>query len=126
MDITTNKDQEGEYVHTADSNTQRVQQRWTITYVDKMNKTATSGIGMSNIQIGRPFYIQSQLWMQRVMYHHPNNHVYIQSRKDNEKRHQWVYDEHSKTIKSMYEIDKQGKNTKNHRSLDSRSGHITV
>jgi len=26
----------------------------------------------------------------------------------------------------MYEIDKQKKNVKNHRSLDSRSGHITV
>jgi hypothetical protein len=60
------------------------------------------------------------------MYHHPNNHVYIHARKANEKRHQWVYDEHSKTIKSVYEIDKQGKNIKNHRSLDSRSGHLTV
>jgi hypothetical protein len=81
---------------------------------------------MGNIMIGRPFYIQSRLWMQRVMYHHPNNHVYIQSRKTNEKRHQWVYDEHSKTIKSVYSIEQAGKNTKNQRSLDTRSGHVTV
>jgi len=60
------------------------------------------------------------------MYHHPNNHVYIHARKSNEKRQMWVYDEHSKTIKSLYEIDKQKQNVKNHRSLDSRSGHITV
>jgi len=92
-----------------------------------MNKTATNGTGsMGNIEIGRPFYIQSKLWMQRVMYHHPNNHVYIHSRKDNENRMQWVYDEHSKTIKSMYSIKQAGKNTKNHYSLDSRSGHIRV
>jgi len=91
-----------------------------------MNKTATSGEGSSGIDIGRPFYIQSQLWMQRVMYHHPNNHVYIHARKTNEPRHQWIYDEQSKTIKSMYSIKQAGKNHKNHRSLDSRSGHITV
>jgi hypothetical protein len=91
-----------------------------------MNKTATNGTGSSNIEIGRPFYIQSQLWMQRVMYHHPNNHVYIHARKANEKRQQWIYDEHSKTIKSFYEVDRNPKNPKSHRSLDARSTHITV
>ena len=107
LDIHTNKDREGEYVGTAGSDTKRVQQRWTIRYVDKMNKTATSGIGsMGNIEIGRPFFIQSQLWMQRVMYHHPNNHVYIHARKPTEKRQMWIYDEHSKTIKSFYEVDR--------------------
>lgn len=80
-------------------------------------------MGSSGIQINRPFYIQSQLWMNRVMYHHPNNHIYIQSRKPDEKRHLWYYDEGSKTIKSWYEkIDK--KNEK--RSLDFRSTHLTV
>lgn len=58
MDIHTNKDQEGEYVGTAKSDTNRVQQRWIIRYVDTMNKTATGGVGsMGNIEIGRPFYI---------------------------------------------------------------------
>jgi hypothetical protein len=57
LDIKGNKDQEGEYVGTAGSDLKREQQRWVIRYVDKMNKTATTGIGMGNFEIGRPFYI---------------------------------------------------------------------
>ena len=127
LDVRDSKNIEGEYVGHADSNTNRVQQRWIIRYVDKMNKTATSGIGsMGNIEIGKPFFIQSRLWMERVMYHHPNNHVYIHARKPNEKRQMWIYDEHSKTIKSFYELDRYQKEPKKHRSLDTRSGHVTV
>jgi hypothetical protein len=57
LDIKNNKDAEGEYVGTDTSNTNRVQQRWTIRYLDKMNKTATEGVGSMGIMINRPFYI---------------------------------------------------------------------
>lgn len=63
------------------------------------------------------------MWSGRVMYHHPNNHVYIQNRKENDNRQLWQYDEKSKTIKSYYEV-KDRKNEK--RSLDFRSTHITI
>jgi len=43
MDVTTDKDQEGEYVGTADSKTGRVQQRWIIKYVDQMDKEVKGG-----------------------------------------------------------------------------------
>jgi len=61
--------------------------------------------------------------MERVMTHHSNNHVYITARKPNQRNQMWVYDEHSKTIKSFWEM-KDRNNQK--RSLDSRSGHITI
>lgn len=125
LDLKDNKDIEGAYVGTDKSDTNRVQQRWTIRYVDTM-KTQVKGMGsMGNVQINRPFYIESQLWMGRVVYHHPNNHAYIHTRKDNEKRQMWIYDEGSKTIKSFYEVERN-KDPKSHRSLDSRSGHITI
>jgi len=55
MDVTTDKDQEGEYVGTADSKTGRVQQRWIIKYVDKMANESKSGAGSRGFEIGKPF-----------------------------------------------------------------------
>jgi hypothetical protein len=43
MDVTSNKDQEGEYVGTADSKENRVEQRWVIKYVDQMDQEVKSG-----------------------------------------------------------------------------------
>jgi len=60
------------------------------------------------------------------MTHHSNNHVYLTTRKTDQKvneRQLWVYDEESKTIKSYYSMTKE--NNKK-RVLDNRSTHITI
>jgi hypothetical protein len=88
-----------------------------------MPKAKSEGMGSRGLMINKPFYIQSQLWMGRVMYHHPNNHVYLHTLNPSEKRQLWYYDEVSKTIKSFYE--KSDRNN-DKRSLDFRSTHITV
>lgn len=61
--------------------------------------------------------------MERVITHHSNNHCYIRARKAGQNNQLWVYDEHSKTIKSFWEM-KDKKNSK--RSLDVRGSHVTV
>jgi hypothetical protein len=91
-----------------------------------MAQESKNGTGSRGFQIGKPFFIQSRLWMQRVITHHSNNHAYITSIKPGEKtnnRQLWVYDETSKTVKSFYEL-KDKKNEK--RVLDNRGGHITI
>jgi hypothetical protein len=91
-----------------------------------MDQVAKNGTGSRGFVIGKPFYIMSRLWMQRVITHHSNNHAYITSIKVGQKtnnRQLWVYDEVSKTIKSFYEM-KDRNNDK--RVLDVRSTHITI
>jgi DNA-binding transcriptional regulator of glucitol operon len=51
------KDQEGEYVGAADSNTNKQEQRWTIQYLDEMVQESRNGTGSMGFEINRPFYI---------------------------------------------------------------------
>jgi len=86
LDVKNNKDQEGEYVGTANPQTNRVQQRWAIKYVDQMKDVAKNGTGSRGFEINRPFYIISRLWMQRVITHNNNNHCYITTKTKNDKK----------------------------------------
>jgi len=61
--------------------------------------------------------------MQRVITHNSNNHAYITTRKPKETRQMWVYDEHSKTIKSYHMLSQ--KNSQDW-SLDARGGHLRI
>jgi hypothetical protein len=42
-----------------------------------MDAEAKNGTGSRGFVIGKPFYLRSRLWMQRVLTHHSNNHAYI-------------------------------------------------
>jgi len=75
------------------------------------------------MEINRPFYFVSKMWMNRVITHHSNNHCYTTLRKPGNNRQVWVYDEQSKTVKSYYEMKERNNNK---RSMDFRSTHITV
>jgi hypothetical protein len=66
------------------------------------------------LYVNRPFMIVSRMWMNRVISVQGNWNVVIESRVDNNKRQQWVFDQVSKTIKSIHAKD---------RSLSIAAGH---
>ena len=67
------------------------------------------------LYVNRPFMIVSRMWMNRVVSVAGGWNLVIQTRKDNEKRQQWIFDMTSKTIKSMHARD---------RSMDFRGGNV--
>jgi len=67
LSVTGAKDVEGTYVIAA-AKKNEASFKWTIRYMDKMNATRTKGLNTErNLHINRPFYIQSKLWMERVI-----------------------------------------------------------
>jgi hypothetical protein len=65
------------------------------------------------MDIGKPFFIVSRMWMNRVMTVEGGKNVVIRSR-TGKKEQQWVFDNVSKTIKSV---------SNNDLSLDVRSAN---
>jgi hypothetical protein len=79
-----------------------------------MNATRTSGLNTERgLHINRPFYIESKLWMQRVISWHSNHQLLIKTRNDGDDQ-KWFFDQASKTIKNV-----KDKN----RSIDIRGGN---
>jgi hypothetical protein len=74
----------------------------------------TKGLNKAfGFHVNRPFYIQSKLWLERVISVGGSKNLVIQSRTD--KDHQrWYFDQASKTIKSVAFKD---------RSIDIRGGN---
>jgi len=81
--------------------------------VDSKGKTATGLNKNRNLQINKPFYIQSKLWLERVITVYSSKNLVIQSRTDVPGQ-QWFFDQVSKTIKSVQFKDL---------SLDIRGGN---
>jgi hypothetical protein len=52
-------------------------QKWRVIYADTVKAEATKGLnGRYGFFINRPFVLLSQLPMNRMLYHHPNNYLY--------------------------------------------------
>jgi hypothetical protein len=71
------------------------------------------------LYVNRPFMIVSRMWMNRVIYVGGSWNLMLQTRKpfennDASRRQQWVFDQTSKTIQSIYAKD---------RSMDVRGGN---
>jgi hypothetical protein len=66
LDVTGSKDVEGQAVGVA-ANKGQSNQRWTVIYLDKAEKTETKGLNEEfGFHINRPFYIVSELPFNRV------------------------------------------------------------
>jgi len=55
------------------------------------------------LYVNRPFYVVSRMWMNRVITYSTSHTMLIQSRKANDKRQMWRFDQVSKTIKNMHD-----------------------
>jgi len=67
LDVSGAKDEEGQAV-IAHSNTNGLNQKWKIIYLDQAAKTATKGLNKDfGFHINRPFYIRSRLPMKRII-----------------------------------------------------------
>jgi len=114
LDVQNSKDEEGTYVFGL-AKTGKTNQRWNIKYIDEMGNRTTKGFNKERgLYINRPFYIESKLWLQRVISVAGGKNLVIQSRTD-KKHQQWYFDQKTKTIKSVEFKD---------RSIDARSGSI--
>jgi len=100
---------------TSYARTGKVNQQWSIIYVDKASKEITKGLNKRGFYVNRPFMIVSRMWMNRVISVAGGNNLVIQTRKDNEKRQMWRFDQVSKTIKSIFDDKK---------SMDVRGGNV--
>jgi len=79
LDVKDNKDVEGQAVTVATKGTGRNQQ-WNVIYVDKAGKEDTNKVTDDyGIQAGRPFYIMSRMYMQRVLYYQAGKQMKIMS-----------------------------------------------
>lgn len=104
-------DSEGANVLTSTKNDNEVSQKWNIRYADKVTIKTNGTNEERDMDIGKPFFIVSRMWMNRVMTVEGGKNVVIRSR-NGKKEQQWVFDNVSKTIKSV---------SNNDLSLDVRS-----
>jgi hypothetical protein len=94
------KDEEGRYVR-AEPKVNDPAYKWRIQYLDTKANYTTSGLNKGRqLHINRPFYIQSKLWLERVISVAESKNLVIQSRTDAPEQ-QWFFDQVSKTIRSV-------------------------
>jgi len=112
--VTGAKDEEGVYV-IAYPKKNEASFKWSIKYLDTKANYTTSGLNKGRqLHINRPFYIQSKLWLERVITVYSSKNLVIQSRTDAPEQ-QWFFDQVSKTIKSVKFKDL---------SMDIRGGNV--
>jgi hypothetical protein len=84
-----------------------------------MKDENTTGTTRFGFEAGKPFIIQSRMWLEKVWYVHNNAHIYIRDRMDKSnqqyQRNTWFYDHRTKTIRNA------DKNFKDKYALDIRS-----
>jgi hypothetical protein len=116
LDVTGGKDAEGQKVIVWGRHN-RPNQRWTIVYIDRARKEATSGLNRNfGFEINKSFYFRSRLPMKRVA-EVVGTDVRLRRYTTSRVRQQtFKFDNVSKTIKSEYhrsyslEIPNQGRN----------------
>ena len=123
MDIHQQKDIEGQRVWFENPVANRIQQTWQIVYEDTMVKENETGMTRFGFRAGKPFFVQSRMWLEKVWYCHDNAHLYIRDRLDKSnkmyQRNTWYYDHRSKTIRNTdYNNQTQ--------AVDARSAHIRM
>jgi hypothetical protein len=78
LDVTGNKDEEGQAVGVANRNGSQANQRWKIIYLDQADKIRTKGFNKEfGFHINRPFYLRSRLPMKRIAECHGANNVWL-------------------------------------------------
>jgi hypothetical protein len=126
--VTGSKDEEGHAVGVANSNGNK-NQRWKVIYLDKAAKTETKGLNEEfGFHINRPFYIVSELPMNRVAEMLGGANMVLKRWRKNVRQQQFWFDEVSKTIRNNYwknyclEIQSNGgsNNLKTTASINSR------
>ena len=101
LTVTSSRDSEGSNVSIEDI-TDTPNQKWTILYLDTMEATRTHGFNIDfGFYINRPFYIISRMWMNRTISVVGENNLVIKNRIDGKNTQKFVFDESSKTIKSV-------------------------
>jgi hypothetical protein len=101
MDVSGNRDSEGQNVHIWKRHG-GANQRWRVVYEGQEAKERTKGMGGYGFRIGRPFYFRSRLPMKRVA-EVVGSDVKLRRWHVSRKRQQtFRFDQTSKTIKSQY------------------------
>ena len=121
LDVSGNKDREGQNVHVWNRHN-GPNQRWNVVYLDKMGKDLGKGAlnKWFGFYVNRPFYIMSKLPMRRVIEVVGGRNLVIKRLVRNRNTQKFVFDQATKTIKSVY----------NRRSIDiqnsGRSSNLQV
>jgi hypothetical protein len=113
MEVPMARDAEGQEVRVA-KKSYTVNQKWDVIYVDEAAALATSGLYKPfGLHLGRPFYIQSRMPMQRVLEVVGGRNVVASSMDRARESQIFFLDPKSKTIKSVKHKD---------RSIDIQTG----
>ena len=101
LTVTDSRDNEGANVSIEEiSDTSN--QKWTILYLDTMEATRTHGFNSDfGLYINRPFYIISRMWMNRTITAVGETNLVIKNKVDGKNTQKFVFDQSSKTIKSV-------------------------
>jgi hypothetical protein len=99
---TSNQDAEGQPVNVGNfaggSN-----QKWRVLYVDQGPKLETKGLNEEfGFHINRPFYIVSELPMNRVAEMLGGTNMVLKRWRKNQRQQQFFFDEKSKTVRNNY------------------------
>ena len=101
LDVWQGKDKEGQKVIVWKRHN-GLNQRWRIVYLDAKARDKIKGMNSNfGFYINRPFYIVSKMWMSRVIEVVGGRNLVIKSRVHGRKSQQFVFDQTSKTIKSV-------------------------
>jgi hypothetical protein len=102
LSVTGQKDSEGQAV-IVDGNQNRRDQKWQVIYLDKAEKIQTKGLNKDfGFEINRPFYIVSQLPLNKVAEMLGGTQVVNKRWRKNTRQQQWFFDGVSKTIRNNY------------------------
>jgi len=102
LDVTSSKDIEGQAVG-VQNNTGKKNQKWQVVYVDQASKVETKGLNEEfGFYINRPFYLVSELPMNRVAEMLGGTNMVLKRWRNNTRQQQFWFDEVSKTIRNNY------------------------
>jgi hypothetical protein len=124
LTVKDRKDEEGNAVGVY-SNTSQKHQQWQVIYLDKSDAIVTKGFSKDfGFHINRPFYIVSQLPLNKVAEMLGGTNMVLKRWRKNQKQQQFWFDNVSKTIRNNhwknYCLDIQGNgNSSNLRTVSS-------
>jgi hypothetical protein len=98
LDVAGGRDEEGNNVQIYKPNGTSAQ-KWKLTYVKDAKAISTKGLNKNfGLEVNRPFFIQSKMWMGRVLTCHSAYHMRLNTLLRTRLAQQWVFDGKSKTI----------------------------
>jgi hypothetical protein len=102
LDVLGNTDKEGQEVK-VNNRHNGANQRWKVLYLDKKAKTETKGLNEEfGFHINRPFYLVSELPVNRVAEMHGANNIRLKRWRKNTTAQQFFIDDVTKTIRSNH------------------------